>query len=219
MRIIMLGQEASKKSEVTNGIKIQVLVMIILAVTVFLPIFNLNASTTFNNQPINHLIDALVEINKPKSLKIAEELKLRRNNVGSYNLIIRRASLNSLDAKKISKAIEKIKQNNGPLLDTISMSFNKDLGDNGLDFIIKALPKSTSTIAFVDCGLTDVSGKKIIDWAYTHEDIKEIYLEGNLFSKNIINEFMKLKYDKPEISMIVEWPSEGFKKMVIQNYK
>jgi len=40
-----------------------------------------------------------------------------------------------------------------------------------------------------------------------------------LFSKNIINKFMKLKYDKPEISMIVEWPSEGFKKMVIQNYK
>ena len=30
---------------------------------------------------------------------------------------------------------------------------------------------------------------------------------------------MKLKYDKPEISMMVEWSSEGFKKMVIQNYK
>ena len=215
----MLGQEAFKKPEVTNCMKIQVLVMIILAIAVFLPISNLNASTTFNNQPINHLIDALVEINKPKSLKIAEELKLRKNSDGSYNLIIRRARLNSLDAKKISKAIEKIKHNNGPLLNTISMSFNKDLGDNGLDFIIKALPKSTSAIAFVDCGLTDVSGKKIIDWAYTHEDIKEIYLEGNLFSKNIINKFMKLEYDKPEISMIVEWPSEGFKKMVIQNYK
>ena len=215
----MLGQEAFKKPEVTNCMKIQVLVMIILAIAVFLPISNLNALTTFNNQPINHLIDALVEIYKPKSLKIAEELKLRKNNDDSYNLIIRRARLNSLDAKKISKAIEKIKHNNGPLLNTISMSFNKDLGDNGLDFIIKALPKSTSAIAFVDCGLTDVSGKKIIDWAYTHEDIKEIYLEGNLFSKNIINKFMKLKYDKPEISMIVEWPSEGFKKMVIQNYK
>jgi len=42
------------------------------------------------------------------------------------------------------------------------MSFNKDLGDNGLDFIIKALPKSTSAIAFVDCGLTDVSEKKLL---------------------------------------------------------
>ena len=114
--------------------------------------------------------------------------------------------------KKIAKAIENFKHNNGPLLDAISMSFNKDSGDNGLDFIIKALPKSTSTIAFVDCGLTDVSRKKIIDWVYTHADIKEIYLGGDLFSKNMINKFMKLKYDKPEISMMVEWSSEGFQK-------
>jgi hypothetical protein len=30
---------------------------------------------------------------------------------------------------------------------------------------------------------------------------------------------MKLKKDKPEIAMIIEWPSEGFKKMVLDNYK
>ena len=100
MRVIRMGQEAFKKPEVTNCMKIQVPVMIILAIAVFLPIFNLNASTTFNNQPINHLIDALVEIYKPKSLKIAEELKFRKNNDDSYNLIIRTASLNSLDAEK-----------------------------------------------------------------------------------------------------------------------
>ena len=93
------------------------------------------------------------------------------------------------------------------------------LADSGLDFIIHALPKSTSTIAFVDCGLTDISGEKIIAWAYAHEGIKEIYLEGNLFSKSIINKFIKLKKDKPEINMIVKWPSEGFKEMVIQNYR
>ena len=31
--------------------------------------------------------------------------------------------------------------------------------------------------------------------------------------------FMKLKKDKPDITMIIEWPSEGFKKMVLDNYK
>ena len=30
---------------------------------------------------------------------------------------------------------------------------------------------------------------------------------------------MKLKKDKPDITMIIEWPSEGVKKMVLDNYK
>ena len=30
---------------------------------------------------------------------------------------------------------------------------------------------------------------------------------------------MKLKNDKPDIAMIIEWPSERFKKIVLDNYK
>ena len=58
-----------------------------------------------------------------------------------------------------------------------------------------------------------------LDWAYNQKAIKQIYLEGNFFSKQIINKFMKLKNDKPDIAMIIEWPSEEFKKMVLDNYK
>ena len=168
---------------------------------------------------INHLIVALTEINKSKSLKVAKELKSIRNNDNSYNLIIRRANLNVSDAKLISKAIEKIKKNNGPLLNKISMSFNKNLTDSGLNSILQVLPESTSATGCVECGLTDASGERIINWAYAHTGIKEIYLEGNLFSKNIINKFAKLKKDKPNIAMLIEWPSEEFKKMVLENYK
>ena len=89
---------------------------------------------------INYLITSLTEINKPKSLRVAKELKSLKNNDNSYNLIIRRANLNSLDAKIISKAIEKIKNNDGPLLDKISMSFNKDITDDGLGYILEVLP-------------------------------------------------------------------------------
>ena len=181
--------------------------------------YEAKASTIIKRKPINYLITALTKINKPKSLRIAKELKSLKNNDNNYNLIIRRANLNSLDAKIISKAIEKIKKNNGPLLDKISMSFNEDITDDGLGYILQVLPESTSAIGFVECGLTDISGKKIIDWAYTHKGIKEIYLEGNLFSKDIINKFVKLKKDKPEIGMIIEWPSKEFKKFVLENYK
>ena len=181
-----------------------------------LPILSSNASITSNNQGLGHLIAALTKIDKPKSLKVAKELTSSNN---SYDLIIRRANLDVLDANKISNAIEKISHQKGPLLQRISMSFNKDLKDEGIIKILNVLPTTTSTIAFVECGITDIGGQKIIDWAYNQKAIKQIYLEGNFFSKNIINQFMKLKKDKPDITMIIEWPSEGFKKMVLDNYK
>ena len=181
-----------------------------------LPILSSNASITSNNQGLSHLIAALTKIDKPKSLKVAKELTSTNN---SYDLIIRRANLNVLDANKISNAIEKISNQKGPLLQRISMSFNKDLKDEGLIKILNVLPDSTSAIGFVECGITDIGGQKIIDWAYKNKGIKQIYLEGNFFSKHIINKFMKLKNDKPDIAMIIEWPSEEFKKMVLDNYK
>lgn len=181
-----------------------------------LPILSSNASITSNNQGLGHLIAALTKIDKPKSLKVAKELTSSNN---SYDLIIRRANLNILDADEISNAIKKISYQKAPLLKTISMSFNKDLKDEGIIKILNVLPTTTSTIAFVECGITDIGGQKIIDWAYNQKAIKQIYLEGNFFSKNIINQFMKLKKDKPDITMIIEWPSEGFKKMVLDNYK
>ncbi|MDB2700399.1 hypothetical protein N9Z35_02615 [Alphaproteobacteria bacterium] len=181
-----------------------------------LPILSSNASITSNNQGLGHLIAALTKIDKPKSLKVAKELTSSNN---SYDLIIRRANLNILDADEISNAIKKISHQKAPLLKTISMSFNKDLKDEGIIKILNVLPTTTSTIAFVECGITDIGGQKIIDWAYNQKAIKQIYLEGNFFSKNIINQFIKLKKDKPDITMIIEWPSEGFKKMVLDNYK
>ena len=200
------------------NIKMNVFIKFIIINVLFLslPILSSNASITSDNQGLNYLISVLTKIDKPKSLKVAKELQSIKN---SYDLIIRKANLNILDANEISKAIEKISNQKGPLLKTISMSFNKDLKDDGLIKILNVLPDSTSTIAFVECGITDIGGQKIIDWAYNHKGIKEIYLEGNFFSKNIINKFVKLKKDKPDIAMIVEWPSEEFKKMVLDNYK
>tara|TARA_B100001093_G_scaffold353635_1_gene338092 strand:+ start:58 stop:648 length:591 start_codon:yes stop_codon:yes gene_type:complete len=193
-----------------------VIKFILINLFISLPILSSNASITSNNQGLSHLIAALTKIDKPKSLKVAKELTSTNN---SYDLIIRRANLDVLDANKISNAIKKISNQKVPVLKTISMSFNKDLKDEGIIKILNVLPTTTSTIAFVECGITDIGGQKIIDWAYNQKAIKQIYLEGNFFSKNIINQFMKLKKDKPDITMIIEWPSEGFKKMVLDNYK
>ncbi len=164
------------------------------------------------------LIDVLVEIKKPKSLEIANTLKMVSNNDKSYDLVIRKANLTLKDAKKIANAINKVSQNNGPKLHTLSMSFNQDLKDDGVITILNQIPKTTSVIAFVECGITDKAGQAIIDWAANANNLNGIYIEGNTFSKEIEAKFEQLRTDNPRLTVLSEWASEGFKQMIKKNY-
>jgi hypothetical protein len=107
-----------------------------------------------SNFIMQKLINALVETKKPKSLEVAKDLMLIAPNAKSYDLVIRKAKLDIIDAKNIGKAINLIDQNSGPKLGTISMSFNENLKDEGVISILNQIPKTTSVIAFVECGIT-----------------------------------------------------------------
>jgi hypothetical protein len=140
------------------------------------------------------------------------------NNDKSYDLVIRKANLTLKDAKKIANAINKVSQNNGPKLHTISMSFNQDLKDDGVITILNQIPKTTSVIAFVECGITDKAGQAIIDWAANANNLNGIYIEGNTFSKEMEAKFEQLRTDNPQLTVLSEWASESFKQMIKKNY-
>jgi hypothetical protein len=140
------------------------------------------------------------------------------NNDKSYDLVIRKANLTLKDAKKIANAINKVSQNNGPKLHTISLSFNQDLKDDGVITILNQIPKTTSVIAFVECGITDKAGQAIIDWAANANNLNGIYIEGNTFSKEMEVKFEQLRTDNPQLTVLSEWASEGFKQMIKKNY-
>ena len=133
-------------------------------------------------------------------------------------MVIRKANLNIQDAKNIANAIKKIDQNKGPKLDTISMSFNEGLKDEGVITILNLIPKTTSVIAFVECGITDKAGQAIIDWAATTNNLNGIYIEGNTFSKEMEAKFEKLRTDNPQITVLSEWYSEEFKQRVKKSF-
>ncbi|MFT5448659.1 MAG: hypothetical protein ACI9DC_003844 [Gammaproteobacteria bacterium] len=175
-------------------------------------------SASYSNATMQYLIDALVEIKKPKSLEIAKTLKMVSNNDKFYDLVIRKANLTLNDAKKIANAINKVSRNNGPKLHTLSMSFNQDLKDDGVITILNQTPKTTSVIAFVECGITDKAGQAIIDWAANTKNLNGIYIEGNTFSKEMEEKFEQLRADNPQLTVLSEWASESFKKMVKKNY-
>jgi len=175
-------------------------------------------TTSYSNIIMQDLIDALVETNKPKSVEVAKNLKSIDINDKSYDLVIRKANLNIQDAKNIANAIKKIDQNKGPKLDTISMSFNEGLKDEGVITILNLIPKTTSVIAFVECGITDKAGQAIIDWAATTNNLNGIYIEGNTFSKEMEEKFEKLRVDNPRLTVLSTWASESFKEMVKKSF-
>jgi hypothetical protein len=164
------------------------------------------------------LIDVLVETKKIKSLEVAKDLQSIGTNDKTYDLVIRKANLSIEDAKNIANAIDKVSQNNGPNLRTLSMSFNQDLKDEGVITILNKIPKTTSVIAFVECGITDKAGQAIIDWALENKQLNGIYIEGNDFSKQMEAKFNKLRADNPRLTVLSEWASEEFKEMVKRTF-
>jgi hypothetical protein len=164
------------------------------------------------------LINVLIETKKTKSIEVAKNLQSIGPNDKTYDLIIRKANLSLEDAKNIAKAIDEVSKNNGPKLSTISMSFNQDLKDEGVIAILSKIPKTTPVIAFVECGITDKAGQAIIDWALENNEVNGIYIEGNTFSNSMEAKFEKLRVDNPQLTVLSEWASEGFKEMVKKTF-
>ena len=187
----------------------------------FLAIVVLNllwSNISYSNIIMQDLINVLLETKKPKSVEVAKALKSISANNKSYDLIIRKANLNLEDAKKIANAINRVDQKKGPKLHTISMSFNQDLKDDGVIAILDQIPKTTSVIAFVECGITDKAGQAIIDWAFKANNLDGIYIEGNTFSKIMEAKFEKLRIDNRNLTVLSEWASEDFKEMVKKTF-
>ena len=188
---------------------------------VFLYLFSYSSFANENilkNDPLKYLVKALNEINHPKAFDVALNLGKIKKNRNNYDLIIRKAELDFHKTKKIADAIYQIDKLKGPNLITLSMSFNQNIKDEGLNLILDAIPDSTKVLAFVECGLTDKGALKIIDYVYKHKNINQIYLEGNYFSKAVQNKFYKLKLDKPDLTIISQWPSQNFKEMIKKTY-
>ena len=167
---------------------------------------------------MQNLIKTLEETKKPKSIEVAETLKSINAKEKSYDLIIRKANLDLKDARNIANAISRVEKNNGPKLHTLSMSFNQELKDEGVIAILNQIPKTTSVIAFVECGITDKAGQAIIDWAAKTNNLDGIYIEGNTFSKSMEKKFEKLRNDNPQLTVLSEWASDEFKETVKKSF-
>lgn len=78
---------------------------------------------------------------------------------------------------------------------------------------------TTAVIAFVECGITDITGQAIVEFAPENEELTGIYIEGKAFSnKNMETTFEKMRLDNPQLTILSEWASEEFEAMVKRTF-
>ena len=124
-------------------------------------------------------------------------MKFKVSKSGALHL--RNCNLNELDALEIADSPE-LKTN---IINSISLSYNPNIGDQGIIGITKRLPSSISEIGLVNCGLGDSAGIEILDWIKSSQNLKMICIEQNNFSNSLKEEFHKFSKENPHILVVL----------------
>jgi hypothetical protein len=162
-----------------------------------------NNSLLEKQEPIiNLLINTLKSINNPVSNKVAETLLSLKNGESSYDLHLRDADLNLNQIKSIAEAIKTVHENGGPSLQSFSMSYNSNLGDEGVLILVKSLPQTITEIGLVQSGIGDKGGQALIEWATNAKQLRWLCIEGNIFSNDIKDSLREFSQERSDLLVI-----------------
>ncbi|OEE68409.1 hypothetical protein A1OO_17870 [Enterovibrio norvegicus FF-33] len=128
------------------------------------------------------LISALQATNKPVCMKVADALSTQNQEGTSYDLHLRSADLNLEDVTAIVKAIHAIDESGNAKLRSLSMSYNGNIGDEGMTILAKYLPRSVQEIGLVRCNIGDKGAQALISWMADANALGMLCVEENAFS-------------------------------------
>jgi hypothetical protein len=151
---------------------------------------------------INPLINALRSTNNPVSNKAAETLLSLKKSESSYDLHLRDADLNLNQITSIAEAIKTVHENGGPSLQSFSMSYNSNLGDEGVLILVKSLPQTITEIGLVQSGIGDKGGQALIEWATNAKQLRWLCIEGNIFSNDIKDSLREFSQERSDLLVI-----------------
>jgi hypothetical protein len=151
---------------------------------------------------MNPLINALRLTDNRVSNKVAETLLSLTKSKSSYDLHLRNAGLNYRQIKSIAEAIRTVHENGGPSLQSFSMSYNSNLGDEGVLILVKNLPQTITEIGLVNCGLGDKGGEALMRWSTNAKQLRWLCVEENIFSNDIKDRLRKLGQESSDLLVV-----------------
>jgi len=131
---------------------------------------------------------------------IKAKLLNSKKEIKSLNL--RDLELNTADIISIANLFKVENEANNCSIKSLSLSYNKQIGNDGAIALSEHLPKSLCELGFVDCGISDNGGNAILKQLKKLPNLEMICIEGNNFSETLKNEFYKFKQNNPRIVIV-----------------
>ena len=135
--------------------------------------------------PLQPLIKALRQINKPVCLSVAERLEKQSGTGKAFNLHLRSANLDLSDAQLLANSLTSIPQQVDLALSSFSVSYNPGIETGGAQALLSSLPKSMNEFGMVGFQLRDDVGESLISFMARSSNSKMICVEDNLFSASM----------------------------------
>jgi regulator of replication initiation timing len=131
------------------------------------------------------------------SMQKTKKFELSENNT----LHLRNQNLREPEIISVAEMLKQIKDNDKSIR-SISFSYNKDIGDDGMALLMRNMPVRVGEIGCVGCGMTDEGGGALLEWMKKSQNLQMICVEQNNFSADIKQRFRDFKKQNPHIIII-----------------
>jgi hypothetical protein len=161
------------------------------------------ANTASTSGASSILINALLSIGTQTCNTAAKNLAAAQTSNLPFSLHLRNAGLRVSDAEVLAMALTRYSSVNGRMLQSLSVSYNPLLGDNGTKVLAKSLPQTVSEVGFVGCGMGDIGSQALLKWARQAPNLRMICVEENKLSQSNNMQFRELAADRAGLLVVV----------------
>jgi hypothetical protein len=152
---------------------------------------------------ISVLINALRSTGNAVCLGAADRLEASRAANADYDLHLRNAGLEAMDAEIIAGALRETSLYEGHALRSFSMSYNPGLTDGGIVSLAQAFPPTLTELGLVQCAIGDEGGAALLHWGQKAVGLRMICVEGNHFSVRIRQGFASLAQERTNLLVVI----------------
>ena len=150
------------------------------------------------------LVTALRSIGSPVCIAEAQRLEVAmKRNSGTIKLHLRNAALDVQSAEIIADALTSLSEHDLSLFTSLSLSYNGDLGDEGVTKLMNALPGNLVELGVVGCKVGDHGAEAILQWAGGARNLRMLCIEENIFSEQMKARLIRFGDQKPDLLLVV----------------
>lgn len=166
----------------------------------------LNADNTHMTKAkivVTTLAKALRSIGSSVCRAAADKLEASQGNRANVYFHLRDAALNASDALIIAEALKSLPEASSSALASISLSYNRALGDAGAIAMAQSLPPTLRELGLVNCGIGDAGGEALLKWAQQAPGLRIMCIEDNNISQRIRLQFIALARKNAALWIVV----------------